>query len=118
MIMRLNLFEKTLLVQIQIIRTFATVQISLLLQFEQFESGSKMYFSNKLSHVIIHFEENSAGSKVKRRAYASRGYLLQIRNWIKSYTPVYIRENTQLTNTDKSDRCDVGSAINRQMVYF
>ena len=42
-----------------------------LIQFEQFEGGSKVIFRTVWSHVIIISKRHSVGSKVKRHAYAS-----------------------------------------------
>ena len=57
--------------------TFKLLEVSLLIQFEQFESGPWSFISKR----------NSSGSK----RHASRDYLLHILNWIKSYTPAYFQ---------------------------
>ena len=64
---------------------------SLLIQFEQFESGSKVSFRQNRDTWPFNTKRNWSGSKPKRHAYASRDYLLHIKNWIKSWTPAYSR---------------------------
>ena len=50
----------------------------------RFEKTLLVRFQIVAKSLLIHIQIFRAGAKVKRHAYASRDYLLQIGNWIKS----------------------------------